>query len=89
MNLPQKKYYLFGSLLSELLEEESSMRLGCESTLNHPFFDSISLNDVLLGHASHASQANLSPVPSRITSDFLLLGKTTPIATSAVESDLN
>ena len=46
------------------------------------------MNDVLLGQESNGSRQNFSPVQPRITSDFALLGKSTPIATSALESDL-
>ena len=41
LNFPTNNYYMFRSLISQLLQEDPQMRLDCDSILNHPFFDSI------------------------------------------------
>ena len=37
-----KNYYMLRDLVSQLLDKDPTQRLGIESLLNHPFFDSIS-----------------------------------------------
>ena len=37
-----KNYYMLRDLVSQLLDKDPNQRLGIESLLNHPFFDSIS-----------------------------------------------
>jgi len=76
LNLPQRKYYLFRSFVSELLDPDPSSRLNFETILNHPFFDSVYQQSKDTGQSM--SSKHCSPQQREQSCYPMFMDKTTP-----------